>query len=79
MGICRRLGKAWQLLACSASTVSRSHWFCDHFNTGKIIHTAKDMTPEEGAMENRAHHYPREFQSRYYTFTPLLYEYGTAD
>lgn len=72
MGKCRRWGKAWQLLVCSASTIFRFHWFCDHFNTGKIIHTAKDTTLEEWAMENRAHQYPREFQSRYYTYTPPI-------
>lgn len=46
----KEVGESLTTVACSASIISRSQWFWDNFNIGKIIHPTKDLTSEAGAM-----------------------------
>ena len=59
-------GESLTTVACSASTMSGSHWSWDNFNKGKIIHPATDLTSEAGAMKevSVSHRSPTEAQSR---------------
>lgn len=79
----QKVGESLTSVAHSA-LISRSHWFWDNFNIGKIIHSAKDLTSEAGAMEeiSMSHHWPMEVQSRQncilQIYTVLLHECRAA-
>lgn len=76
------VGESLTTVGCSASIISRSHWFWGNFNTGKTIHPAKDFTMEAGAMDeiSVSHHWAMKFRADitvYYRY--MLYCYMNAE
>lgn len=60
----QEVGESLTTVGCSASIISRSRWFWGNFNIGKIIHPAKDLTMEAGAMDevSVSHHWAMKFR-----------------